>query len=489
MTSPLDLPVAEMAARVADRHDSLKAADLVDAALARVRALDGRVRAFLHVAEEGARRAAEALDARVARGEAVGPLAGVPLAVKDNLAVAGMPLTCASKILGGYVPPRDATVVARAVAAGAIVLGKTNLDEFAMGSSTENSAFGPTRNPFDLERVPGGSSGGSAAAVAAGMAPLALGSDTGGSVRQPAALCGIVGHKPTYGRVSRSGLVAFASSLDQVGPFARTTQDAAALLRAIEGPDPLDATSRAFPAARPAAGLSGLRVGVVEELEGAGGDPEVAAAVGRVRAALLARGATAVPLSLPLSKAGIPVYYLVAPAECSSNLARFDGMRYGARVDAPEVEPLYARTRDAGFGAEVKRRVLLGTFALSAGYADAYYKRAMAVKTRLRVELAAAFSRCDVILSATSPFPAFRVGEKAGDPLSMYLCDVLTVTANLAGVPAASVPAGLTSGGLPVGAQLWAAEGHDDLVLSVGAAVREATGLGYVAPALAKEVA
>ena len=490
--SALDLSVAKMAARVADPGDRLKAGDLVEEALRRVHALDGRVHAFLHVSEDLARRQAEAVDARVMRGEPVGPLAGVPLAVKDNLAVAGLPLTCASRMLGGYVPPRDATVVARAVAAGACVIGKTNLDEFAMGSSTENSAFGPTRNPYDLSRVPGGSSGGSAAAVAAGFAPLALGSDTGGSIRQPAALCGIVGHKPTYGRVSRSGLVAFASSLDQVGPFARTTEDAEALFRVVEGPDPLDATTRAFPASPAPAGrdvLAGLRIGVVAELEGGGGagSDEVAARIEAVRAACTARGARVVRLSVPLMRDGIPVYYVVAPAECSSNLARFDGVRYGLRTPSDEIEALYARSRDAGFGPEVKRRILLGTFALSSGYADAYYKRAMAARAALSGALEVAFRSCDVIVSATSPFPAFRIGERAGDPLAMYLCDVLTVTANLAGTPAASVPAGRTAAGLPVGAQVWAAHGRDDLVFAVARAIREAAGTGYEAPAIAEE--
>src|SRR5262245_50368843 len=441
-----------MAARVADPRDPLKAIDLVEESLRRVRARDGEVRAFLHVAEEPARAQARAIDARVARGERPGPLAGVPLAVRDNLAVAGLPLTCGSKILSGFVPARSATVIERAVAAGAGVVGKTNLDEFAMGSSTENSAFGPTRNPHDPARVPGGSSGGSAAAVAAGMAPLALGSDTGGSVRQPAALCGVVGFKPTYGRVSRSGLVAFASSLDQVGPFARTTEDADLLYEAIAGVDPLDATTRRFPEPKERAEgdvLAGLRVGVVEELdlgaaagEPSAGDPEVHAAVERVRAACTARGALRVDVSVPLTKVGIPIYYLVAPAEASSNLARYDGVRYGLRAPGDDLEGLYARTRGAGFGPEVKRRILLGTFALSAGYADAYYKRAMAAMARLRAAMADAFRRCDVILTATSPLPAFRIGEKADDPLSMYLCDVLTVTANLAGLPAISVPAG-----------------------------------------------
>ena len=486
----LDLTVAELAARVGDPRDRLRAGDLVDASLARIAALDGRVKAFLHVSAELARRQAADVDARVARGERVGPLAGVPLAVKDNLAVAGLPLTCASRMLGAYRPARDATVVARAVAAGACVVGKTNLDEFAMGSSTENSAFGPSRNPYDLERVPGGSSGGSAAAVAAGMVPLAFGSETGGSVRQPAALCGIVGHKPTYGRVSRSGLVAFASSLDQVGPLARSTEDAAALQAAVEGPDPADATTRSLPALLGAPlDLAGLRVGIVEELEGGGDgfDPEVAAAVARAREALAQRGARLVRQSLPLVRAGIPVYYLVATAEASSNLARFDGIRYGHRAEDDDLERLYARSREEGFGAEVKRRILLGTFALSAGYADAYYKRAMSVSARLRGDVARAFQACDVWVSATSPFPAFRVGEKAADPLSMYLCDVLTVTANLAGTPALGVPGGRTKTGLPIGLQVWAAEGRDDLCFAVGTALREATGWRYEAPDLARE--
>ena len=482
-----------MAARVGDSGDRLRAIDLVEASLSRIRALDGRVHAFLHVSADLARRQAEAIDARVVRGEPVGPLAGVPLAIKDNLAVAGIPMTCGSRILGAYVPPRDATVVSRAVAAGACIVGKTNLDEFAMGSSTENSAFGPTRNPFDLERVPGGSSGGGAAAVAAGMAPLALGSDTGGSIRQPAALCGIVGMKPTYGRVSRSGLTAFASSLDQVGPFARTTEDADLLYETISGPDPFDATTRAFspPPPRGEGGvLQGLRVGVVSELEveGAGGDPEVHRAVVRARDAMTAEGAVMVPLSLASVRAGIPVYYLVAPAECSSNLARFDGIRYGAREGADELEHVYAKTRDVGFGPEVKRRILLGTFALSAGYADAYYKKAMAVRAALRADFARAFASCDVIVSATSPIAAFRLGEKADDPLAMYLCDALTVPANLAGIPAVSVPAGRTKAGLPIGLQVQAPDGRDDLALAVGTAIRLATKLGYVRPTLAEGV-
>jgi aspartyl-tRNA(Asn)/glutamyl-tRNA(Gln) amidotransferase subunit A len=491
MTAALDLPVLEQAARVADPGDALRAGDLVDEALRRIRRLDGRVHAFLHVCEGLARRKAEAVDARVREGGRVGPLAGVPLAVKDNLAVEGVPLTCGSRILEGYVPPRSATAVARAVAAGACVVGKTNLDEFAMGSSTENSAFGPTRNPHDLERVPGGSSGGSAAAVAAGMVPLALGSDTGGSVRQPAALCGVAGMLPTYGRVSRSGLTAFGSSLDQPGPFARTTGDLEALLDAVAGVDPEDSTTRAFPSPpeRAEGGVAaGLRVGVPRELD-EGCASEVASAVRAAREALVAHGASLVPFSLPALSASIPVYYLVAPAEASSNLARYDGVRYGRRAEGEGLEETYAKTRDRGFGAEVKRRILLGTFALSSGFADRYYQRAMAVRRALREAAAAAFRTTDVWLTATSPTTAFRLGEKAADPLSMYLCDVLTVPANLAGLPAVSIPFGRDAQGLPIGVQVWAAPGREDLAIAVATAISLATGKGYEAPVLATEAA
>jgi aspartyl-tRNA(Asn)/glutamyl-tRNA(Gln) amidotransferase subunit A len=484
----LDLPALEAARRVRDPRDPLTARALVDGSLARIEARDGEVQAFLAVTPELARAQAEVVDARVARGEDPGPLAGLPLAVKDNLAVRGVPLTCASRILEGYVPPDTATAVERAVAAGCCVVGKTNLDEFAMGSSTENSAFGPTRNPHDPARVPGGSSGGSAAAVAAGMVPLALGSDTGGSVRQPAALCGVVGFKPTYGRVSRSGLVAFASSLDQVGTFAREVGDAAALLDAIAGPDRRDATSAAFPhpvratAAGAGAGspssLRGLRVGLVREMVEAseGGDREVAAAFARVRERLRDEGAVEVDLSVPLAPQAIPVYYVLAPAEASSNLARYDGVRYGHAAQDGDLEAFYGRTRAEGFGAEVKRRILIGTFALSAGYADAYYQRAMRVRAALRAQMDEALSRADVLLSATTPSPAFRLGEKTDDPLAMYLSDVLTVAANLAGVPAISLPAGRTRAGLPVGAQVWGARGREDVLLAASAAIETAIG-------------
>ena len=491
---PLDLPVSAMAARVRDPDDELTARSLADESLRRIGALDDRVSAFLRITPELAHAQADAVDAKVAAGEEAGPLAGVPLGVKDNLAVPGAPLTCGSKILGDYEPPTWATSVQRAVAAGCVVVGKTNLDEFAMGSSTENSAFGPTKNPWDLTRVPGGSSGGSAAAVAAGMVPLALGSDTGGSIRQPAGLCGIVGAKPTYGRVSRSGLVAFASSLDQVGPFGRSVADARLLMDAIAGPDPLDATTIDFEhrvgtvSADADAVVSGLRIGRVAELSMAdAGDVPARTLVEDAIGALEARGATTTDLAMPVAAQAIPIYYVVAPAEASSNLARFDGVRYGIREPADSLFQMYAKTRDAGFGAEVKRRILIGTFALSAGYADAYYKQAMAGRAAVRDALAKAFEKVDVIISPTTPSAAFGIGEKADDPLAMYLCDVLTVAANLAGVPAVSIPAGVDEQGLPLGLQVWAPVGREDRMFDVAAAI-EASGAAYAPPPLAAEV-
>ncbi|MDJ0974755.1 MAG: Asp-tRNA(Asn)/Glu-tRNA(Gln) amidotransferase subunit GatA [Planctomycetota bacterium] len=499
MTHPLDLSVAEMAARVNDPGDDLTARTLVDEALRRIEVLDARVKAFLVVTPELAREQADAVDAKVAAGERAGPLAGVPLAVKDNLAVPGVPLTCGSKILGEYVPPTWATCVERAVAAGCCIVGKTNLDEFAMGSSTENSAFGPSRNPYDLERVPGGSSGGSAAAVASGMVPLAFGSDTGGSIRQPAALCGIVGIKPSYGRVSRNGLVAFASSLDQPGPFARSVDDAATLLKAMAGVDPLDATSYPFEhevvdhGEAPASGevLGDLRIGRVTEfgLQQEGADCAARDLVEATCTTLVEKGAEQHEIAMPVAAQGIPIYYLVAPAEASSNLARYDGVRYGHRTDdAGSLIEMYAKTRDEGFGAEVKRRILLGTFALSAGYADAYYKQAMASRAALRDAFRAAFETVDVIISATTPSPAFRLGEKVDDPLEMYLCDVLTVAANLSGVPAMSIPVGQDERGLPLGLQIWAPLGREDVMLAVAREMEQVAGCRYTPPALAAEV-
>ena len=443
------------------RSGAVRARDVVEEHLERIAAREGDVHAFNLVLADEARAAADAVDARVAAGDDPGPLAGVPIALKDNLCTRGVPTTCSSRILEGWRPPYDATVVQRVAAAGAVAVGKANLDEFAMGSSTENSAFGPTRNPCDLERVPGGSSGGSAAAVAAGFAPLSLGSDTGGSIRQPAALCGVVGVKPTYGAVSRSGLIAFASSLDQIGPFANTVADAALLLDVIAGPDPLDSTASPVPHSPVLPvldeGVAGLRVGIVDELVDAEGvEPEVRDAVLAAAAALEAAGATVERVSVPSVVYGLSAYYLIAPAEASSNLARYDGVRYGLRVEGPDLATMNARTRDAGFGPEVKRRIMLGTYALSAGYYDAYYGKAQKVRTLIVRDFARAYATFDALLSPTSPTVAFPFGAKADNPLAMYLSDVCTIPTNLAGHPAMSVPFGTGAFGLPVGVQVMA---------------------------------
>ncbi|HEV2310365.1 MAG TPA: Asp-tRNA(Asn)/Glu-tRNA(Gln) amidotransferase subunit GatA, partial [Acidimicrobiia bacterium] len=439
----------------------------------------GQVHAFLHVPSELALAAARMVDDRRAAGRPLGPLAGVPVAVKDVFATADMPTTCGSRILDGWQPPYESTVTRRLREAGAIVLGKTNMDEFAMGSSTENSAFGPTRNPRDLTRVPGGSSGGSAASVAAGFASVALGSDTGGSIRQPAALCGVVGLKPTYGVVSRYGLVAFASSLDQVGPFGASVADAALLFDVIAGHDPCDSTSIAD--ARPPAsaglgdGVAGLTVGVVEDLTQAEGvEPAVRAAVDQAAGALDAAGAKITVVSTPNARYGLSAYYLIAPAEASSNLARYDGVRYGLRVDAPDAAAMNARTRAAGFGAEVKRRIMLGTYALSAGYYDAYYRRAQQVRTLITRDFARVYESCDVLLAPTSPTVAFPLGARTADPLAMYLSDVCTVPSSLAGHPALSVPFGRGDDGLPVGVQVLGPSLSEPTLFRVGAALEAA---------------
>ena len=442
------------------RAGELSALEVLDAHLERVALREAEIHAFNHLTEEAARAAATELDRRVAAGEDPGPLAGVPVALKDNLCTEGVPTTCSSRILEGWIPPYTATVVERLVAAGAVPVGKTNLDEFAMGSSTENSAFGPTRNPHDVTRVPGGSSGGSAAAVAAGFAPVSLGSDTGGSIRQPAALCGVVGVKPTYGTVSRLGLVAFGSSLDQIGPFSATVADAALVLEVIGGHDPGDSTS--LPGSFPSVsehlddGVSGLRVGIVTEMMGDGIAADVTARVRAAADALAAAGATVEEVSVPAVTYGLSAYYLVAPAEASSNLARYDGVRYGVRVEAATAGEMMEATRTAGFGDEVKRRIMLGTYALSAGYYDAFYGKALKVRTLIRRDFDAAYERFDVLLSPTSPTTAFPFGDKTADPMAMYLNDVCTIPTNLAGHPAMSVPFGVGDDGLPVGVQVLA---------------------------------
>ncbi len=442
------------------RSGKRSARSVVEEHLAAIDAREAELHAFNLVLRDEALGAADAIDALVAAGEDPGPLAGVPVALKDNLCTRDIPTTCSSRILEGWKPPYDATVVERLRAAGAIAIGKTNLDEFAMGSSTENSAFGPSRNPHDPTKVPGGSSGGSAAAVAAGFAPLGLGSDTGGSIRQPAALCGVVGMKPTFGRVSRYGLVAFASSLDQIGPFAATVAEAALLYDVIAGHDARDSTSIPEPLVPVSddldRGIDGLRVGLVTELFQAEGiAPDVVAQVQAAADALSGAGAKVDEVSVPAAIYGLSAYYLIAPAEASSNLARYDGVRYGLRVDAPTTGEMYDATRTAGFGPEVKRRIMLGTYALSAGYYDAYYGKAQKVRTLIIRDLAAAYERFDVLLSPTSPTTAFALGAKA-DPLAMYLNDVCTIPSNLSGDPAISVPFGVGDDGLPVGVQVMA---------------------------------
>jgi aspartyl-tRNA(Asn)/glutamyl-tRNA(Gln) amidotransferase subunit A len=455
---------------------------------------DGEIGAFNLVLAEEALADADRVDAALARGEDVGPLAGVPVALKDNLCTRGIPTTCSSRMLEGWRPPYSATVVERLRAAGAVVVGKTNLDEFAMGSSTENSAFGPTRNPRDTSRVPGGSSGGSAAAVAAGFAALALGSDTGGSIRQPAALCGVVGMKPTYGRVSRYGLIAFASSLDQIGPFGATVADAAACYEAIAGHDPLDSTSLDRPLdlvdGALEDGVEGLRIGVLAELCGGrrqedhltGTDQPVAGGVEGVAGDVLSRvedaaealeqaGAEVRTVSVPSAVLGLSAYYLIAPAEASSNLARYDGVRYGLRVDGANAAEMNVNTRTAGFGAEVKRRIMLGTYALSAGYYDAFYGKALRVRTLMLEEFAAVYEDVDVLLCPTAPTTAFDLGAKTADPLLMYLNDVCTIPSNLTGHPAISVPYGRGDDGLPVGVQVMGPALSERLIFRVAAAL------------------
>ncbi|ADP79080.1 Asp-tRNA(Asn)/Glu-tRNA(Gln) amidotransferase subunit GatA [Pseudofrankia inefficax] len=473
------LTAVETAAAIA--AGELSAVEATQAALDRIAKVDDAVHAFLHVDVEGALATAAGVDTRRAAGEQLGPLAGVPLALKDVLTAKGQPTTCGSRILEGWYPPYDATVTARLRAADVVILGKANMDEFAMGSSTENSAYGATRNPWDLSRIPGGSSGGSSAAVAAFEAPLAIGTDTGGSIRQPAAVCGLVGVKPTYGGVSRYGLVAFSSSLDQAGPLARTVTDAALLHAAIAGHDPCDSTSvdRPVPPVVEAAvrrEVRGLRIGVVRELSGDGYEPGVQARFDEAVALLAELGAEIVEVSCPHFDYALAAYYLIAPSECSSNLARFDAMRFGLRLGDDGLagaEEVMSRTRAAGFGPEVKRRIILGTYALSSGYYDAYYGQAQKVRTLISRDFTAAFEQVDVLVSPTTPTVAFPIGAKVDDPIAMYLNDLCTIPANLAGVPAMSVPAGL-SDGLPVGFQIMAPAFADERLYEVGGALETA---------------
>ncbi len=449
--------VVDVAAGVAS--GALTASAVLEENLAAISAREKEIHAFNLVTTERARERAARIDADVKAGKKVGRLAGVTIALKDNMCTRGVETTCSSKILAGWKPPYDATVVRRLADEGVVFVGKTNLDEFAMGSSTENSAFGPTRNPLDTSRVPGGSSGGSAAAVAAGFANASFGSDTGGSIRQPAALCGLVGVKPTYGTVSRQGLVAFGSSLDQIGPFSTTVADSALLMEVIAGHDPLDSTSIPQPA--PSLmnvldeGVKGMRIGRITDMP-EGSSPDVLARLEAAFDALRAAGAQVVDVTMPSMSYGLTAYYLVAPAEASSNLARFDGVRYGLRVDGKDLNAMYGATRAAGFGDEVKRRIMLGTYALSAGYYDAYYGKALKVRRLIADDFAKAYAKCDVILTPTSPTVAFKFGDKTSNPLAMYLCDVFTIPTNLAGHAAMSVPFGTGEHSLPVGVQVLA---------------------------------
>jgi aspartyl-tRNA(Asn)/glutamyl-tRNA(Gln) amidotransferase subunit A len=456
------------------------AVELAQAALDRIEATDPRVKSFLHVMADQALAQAQVVDAKIAAGESIGLMAGIPTGLKDNLCTQGIPTTCGSKILQGFVPPYESTVTQKLIDAGAVGMGKTNMDEFAMGSSTESSAYQKTANPWDLERVPGGSSGGSAAAVAAGQCVVSLGSDTGGSIRQPASYCGIVGLKPTYGLVSRYGLVAYASSLDQIGPFSRTVEDSAILLGAIAGYDPKDSTSLKVEVPDYTQflipDLKGKKVGVITETFGEGLEPEVAEAVHKAIAVLKDLGAEVIELSCPRFRYGLPTYYIIAPSEASANLARYDGVKYGYRSDsATSLMEMYTKTRAEGFGPEVKRRIMIGTYALSAGYYDAYYLKAQKVRTLIKQDFEAAFEQVDVLVCPTAPATAFKTGEKTADPISMYLSDLMTIPVNLAGLPGLSLPCGFDSQGLPIGLQIIGNVLREDNVFQVAHAYEQAT--------------
>ncbi|HEY9761634.1 MAG TPA: Asp-tRNA(Asn)/Glu-tRNA(Gln) amidotransferase subunit GatA [Trichocoleus sp.] len=458
------------------------AVEITQEYLDRIEALEPRLKSYLTVTAEQALDQARAVDQQIAAGASIGPLTGIPIAIKDNMCTKGVRTTCASKVLENFVPPYESTVTQRLAEAGAIALGKTNLDEFAMGSSTENSAYQLTANPWDLERVPGGSSGGSAAAVAANECVVALGSDTGGSIRQPAAFCGVVGLKPTYGLVSRYGLVAYASSLDQIGPLAPTVEDAAIFLQAMAGYDPRDSTSLNVEIPDYSKNLlpsldrrSKRRIGVIKETFGEGLDPEVEAAVEKAIQQLQDLGAEIQVISCPQFRYGVPTYYIIAPSEASSNLARYDGVKYGVRKDDASLMSMYTKTRAEGFGEEVKRRIMIGTYALSAGYYDAYYLKAQKVRTLIKQDFEQAFAQVDVLVCPTAPSTAFKAGEKVDDPLSMYLSDLMTIPVNLAGLPGMSIPCGFDSKGMPIGMQLIANALREDLLFEVGYAYEQAT--------------
>ncbi len=487
--NPADLTVAEAAFRLGEGQ--LTSQELTGAVLERATLTEAELHCFLTLDRAGAMAAAVASDERRGRADTLGPLDGIPVAAKDNMCTRGLETTAASQILSGYVPPYDAHVIERLRSGGAVLVGKTNLDEFAMGSSTENSAYGPARNPWDPARVPGGSSGGSAASVAVGSALGAYGSDTGGSIRQPASLCGVVGVKPTYGRVSRYGLIAFASSLDQIGPLARTVDDAALLLEGVWGHDHRDATSldSDYPSLTAALnrGVNGIRVGLVTEFGGEGYEPAVTAAVADVLDRLAEAGAEVTEVSIPAVDVALSAYYLIAPAEASANLARFDGVRYGNRVDGPTTEEMMARTRAEGFGPEVIRRILLGTYALSAGYYDAFYGQAQRVRARLIDEFTEVYRSVDVVVSPTSPTTAFELGAKTSDPLSMYLSDICTIPSNLTGHPAMSVPVRLDGSGLPIGVQVMAPALGEETMFAVAAQIERACGFTH-RPVLTKGV-
>ena len=484
---------AEMAKALAAKE--ISSVDLTKAHLDRIAEVDSQVKAFLHVDADGALAQAQAVDAKIAKGETLSPLAGVPLALKDVLTQQGVPTTAGSKILQGWRPPYDSTVVAKLKAAGVVIVGKTNMDEFAMGSSTENSGYGPTFNPWDLSRTPGGSSGGSAAAVSAYEAPIAIGSDTGGSIRQPAALTGIVGVRPTYGAVSRFGLIAYSSSLDQAGPFGRTVLDTALLHEIISGHDPKDATSISAPvpavvhAARNG-DVKGVKIGVIKQLQGEGYQKGVQARFDESLQTLASLGAEIVEVDCPSFEYALAAYYLIAPSECSSNLARFDAMRYGLRTgdgQGASAESVMSKTRDAGFGREVKRRIILGTYALSSGYYDAYYGSAQKIRTLIIQDYAKAFTQADVLVSPTAPTTAYKIGEKVDDPMAMYLGDVATIPVNLAGICGMSLPAGLADeDNLPVGFQIMAPAMQDQRLYQVGAALEAALNSKWGGPLLAK---